>query len=813
MRKNPVYALVFLSLFLLGNTLAAQAAPAEEASFSLGAGKAEITPPPGTPLGGYGKYRRQNTKGTHDPLYARAVSLKKDGQQFLFLSADLVLIDYELRKETIKKIRKKIPIQDEQILIAATHAHTGAGSYGSRFWQRFIMGKFRKSAFERIADSLAQAAIQACETSYPVRAEYAEARIDSLIENRMDEKLNYPAVLKVLRFKDRAQIRAQLVFMAAHPTLFPAKEGLYSADFPGVFNGEAEKNTPGAVSLFLNGAAADLRPKAGDFKTKQEATEAYGRKIAAAIRGLSFQPFSLEGLWNARFEKIKLPRTKVRLGPVRAPSLLGNRVFPRHSYFQAVRLGACVFLGFPGELGSENGFEIEQAARARGLHPFLIGFANDYIAYVVPRRYYSDRKQYESRVSFYGPKMDLWVYSVFERITGALLTEEETNRLNPPGKLAEKEGLPAVYLKGTPYHVGFEEGRLLKNQIHAEIDQIYAYLRSQFPVPGINTLVLNKLLDRAWKKMEPFVSPAELAQMRGIAGGAGLSFKTIKRMHAIPEVYPAWCANGAYWGKATSDTRLIAIRNLDWSRQIGIHEHAAVKAVEIPGQNRYVNIGYAGFSGTLSGLNENGISVGQIGAVSKEETLRGTPMPFLLKRILEQTHSLGDAEALFQRTSLTRGYNYLISDAEEKNAIVIEATARRYAVFHDQDAREKSVSYAIPIENALFRGDPALDPEIRDLQIASKGKPDKPGLEMPGGSAYEIRYKKQGELIRQHYGKITPEIAKQMAKEIAPGSNLQSVIYAFPDVWIANAEGDARAVDTEYKHLNFEEIEKALDEL
>ena len=93
----------------------------------------------------------------------------------------------------------------------------------------------------------------------------------------------------------------------------------------------------------------------------------------------------------------------------------------------------------------------------------------------------------------------------------------------------------------------------------------------------------------------------------------------------------------------------------------------------------------------------------------------------------------------------------------------MEATAHHTALFQDNDPQEKNISYAFPLENAVFRGDPAIDPVIRDLQTASGGKPGQKGLEIPKGSAYEIRYQKQGALVQENYGKIDPEIAKKIA--------------------------------------------------
>ena len=807
--KEPLGKLLLISLALvIASKPNADAVPDSGGTCYLGKAKVEITPPLGTPLAGYGRLRKKHSAGVHDPLYARALALSKGNETFVFVSVDLVLIDAKLRSAVLKGINEKEPLRREQLILFATHTHSGTGAIGGRFWQRFIMGKFKKEIFKMTADRIAEAALNALNNPVLAYAEYGEAGIDEWVENRMDEKLNDPDLLRTLRFKDgEGKIIAWMTLMAAHPTLFPASDLLYSADFPGVINQQLENSAPDSISLFVNGAAGDLRPKTGPFNDRTERMNAYGSQIAEKIKSLSFKEIPLEaGPWKGVFEKARLPRLRVRLGKIPIPTLIGARIFPRHSTFQAVRLGRYLFLAFPVELSAEVGRAVEQDARARHFVPFIVGYANDYIAYVVPRRYYRDTRQYESQVSFYGPKMDWFIQRQAAGLAEKLLTEDERRKVFRPGLLTNKNGLPVLKLYGPSHHQGFEEGRLLKKQIRRAVSDVLKYFERELPIPFLNLFLINTSLDRAWRKMEPYISYSEYLQIKGLAKGAGISFRKMKRIHAIPEVYPTWCTNGAYWGDATFEGQLIAVRNLDWNRKIGIHRHAAVKYLETAGQQAYVNIGYYGFAGVLSGINEEGISVGQIGAESKEETIKGVPMPFLLKRLLAEAESLEDARAIFQKSALTRGYNYVIADALEKKAIAVEATARQLAFFTDDDPKEKEVPYSVRIKDAVLRSDPAFDPKIRDLQLAAKGDPKRPGLEMPAGSAYEIRYKKQGELVLNNYGKIDPQTAQHIALQIAPGSNIQSVVYAFPNFWVANAKGDLRAAETEYVQFDFKEL-------
>ena len=67
-----------------------------------------------------------------------------------------------------------------------------------------------------------------------------------------------------------------------------------------------------------------------------------------------------------------------------------------------MQVGRIVFFGVPCDLSSELGRDLKAAARARGLDPVIVGFADDYIGYCLPSTLYHER-QYESSMAFNGP--------------------------------------------------------------------------------------------------------------------------------------------------------------------------------------------------------------------------------------------------------------------------------------------------------------------------------------------------------------------------------------------------------------------------
>ncbi|MBI3009559.1 MAG: hypothetical protein HYY57_01055, partial [Candidatus Omnitrophica bacterium] len=157
----------------------------------------------------------------------------------------------------------------------------------------------------------------------------------------------------------------------------------------------------------------------------------------------------------------------------------------------------------------------------------------------------------------------------------------------------------------------------------------------------------------------------------------------------------------------------------------------------------------------------------------------------------------------------TVGVNYVLADAKSKRAVAVETTHRYARVFTANDPAEQAVPYAKPLVHAIVRADVAMDPMIRERQIAAHGNPYRDGLEDPSGSSsYDVRYCKFADGLLALEGNLDPRSAMDLARAVAPPSNVQSVVFAWPDVWVANAQGSTPAAQTPYYHLDVQELLK-----
>ena len=84
----------------------------------------DITPPVGT--GRAGGYSKIYIQGFHDPLKARASVLDNGAKQVALVGVDLYSIGFDSIKEIQDELRLKGGFAPEDVIVGASHTHSGA---------------------------------------------------------------------------------------------------------------------------------------------------------------------------------------------------------------------------------------------------------------------------------------------------------------------------------------------------------------------------------------------------------------------------------------------------------------------------------------------------------------------------------------------------------------------------------------------------------------------------------------------------------------------------------------------------------------
>ena len=375
---------VVVALLLLGGVVN----PAD-AALRAGVGKAEITPPVGTPLGGYGDRNGAPSTGAHDPLFAKALVLEDGGTRVAIVTTDLIGTNPAVTREVLA--RTGYPAA--RLLLSASHTHSGPGAFGKGLFAKAVLGDYDERIFNLLVERIV-AAVKAAEAKLgPARLGVSVTELPQGVRNRRRNAYT-DADLTLVRVDTAAgKPLAALVHFSAHGTVLGPENLQASGDWMGVTQAAIEKAMPGVVALYANGAEGDLSPVPPGGARGFEGIEAQGQLVAQAVLAQYRTTPTTDAVpISVQSDKVIVPTT---LG---GAALGAGQTTP----IQTVGVGGMLLISVPGEMTSDLGMQIKSRARARGWrHPVVVGLANDHLGYFLSRKEFR-KGGYEATISFFG---------------------------------------------------------------------------------------------------------------------------------------------------------------------------------------------------------------------------------------------------------------------------------------------------------------------------------------------------------------------------------------------------------------------------
>ncbi len=407
-------------------------------TLSAGTAQVKITPPDGTPMAGY--YYERGSTGVHDELWAKALVVEAGGQRMALVTCDLIHLTRRVVEESKRLIEAETGLRPHQVMISATHAHTGpvlAGSTSRYDTSAAPGGKadaYTKSLPARISASVRQA----LGSMQPVRAfsgSGIEARIAFNRRYHMKDgsvgwnpgKRN-PAIVRTAGPIDDEVAVVYLETEGGSPLATYVNYAMHldtvggtevSADFPytlsSLLNGA---KGGGMLTLFTMGCSgnvnhidvSDGRPQKGHAEAARIGTVLAGETMKTWARMVPVEAATL----RAKSETVRLPLAghnaqdvawaegvAARFGkPDAAPFLEMVKAFrvldvearqgkPLEAEVQVVALGREVaWVALPGEIFVELGLAIKQASPFR--QTIVVSLANDNLGYIPNAKAYAE---------------------------------------------------------------------------------------------------------------------------------------------------------------------------------------------------------------------------------------------------------------------------------------------------------------------------------------------------------------------------------------------------------------------------------------
>ncbi len=351
-----------------------------------------------------------------------------------------------------------------------------------------------------------------------------------------------------------------------------------------------------------------------------------------------------------------------------------------------------------------------------------------------------------------------------------LTSPAAANRKVEHGELRWIDGQRVVLLSGTPEQIGTAHGQLLHDEAMRCIDSVlYAFGTVQTVATG---RWFREDLESAYGRLASHIPERHKVETRAMAKSLGLDLRLVETINVFPELFH--CSGFALFGKATKDGKLYHGRVLDYMTTIGLQDSATTFIVAVDGQIPFANVGYAGFIGSVSGMNAEKISLGEMGGRG-EGQWDGVPMATLMRRALEECSSLDQVKKLWQESPRTCEYYYVFADGENRTAVGVAATPEK-------------IEFIEPGQS-----DPRLGEGIPDAVVLSAGD----------------RLQNLRNRVQERYGQFDAQSGQWlMCRPVAMDSNLHNVLFVPEDgvLYIANADHKQPAADRPYVKLDLNEL-------
>jgi len=257
--------------------------------------------------------------------------------------------------------------------------------------------------------------------------------------------------------------------------------------------------------------------------------------------------------------------------------------------------------------------------------------------------------------------------------------------------LKKEEGLTIVRLKGNPYEIGYQHGKLFKKEISWFCDNAQKILSQQ--EGKIAGKITFPVIRQITKKLVNFF-PAEFQQeLKGIADGSGVDYYFILLENLIEELsaiyhwylrplFPSFLKCSCFVVK--DKERIICGRNLDYQFFTESLPSLSVLYVYLPDQGfPFISLGWPGNIGAFTGISRY-LNLALLSSPSKRRVWKGISDEVLTRQIIQQNKNLDDAVKQINPNLVPLGRNLVLISKDDAKVVELSYSKKAVRHFHSE---------------------------------------------------------------------------------------------------------------------------------
>lgn len=263
------------------------------------------------------------------------------------------------------------------------------------------------------------------------------------------------------------------------------------------------------------------------------------------------------------------------------------------------------------------------------------------------------------------------------------------------GELKYRNGIPVLTVEGTPQEIGEQVATLVGKPSRRLLDYPKEVLTA-LAGPTTTKVLWPIVVKKCGKLLENF--PTDYRQeFEAMQRTSGFDREIMTIGNTIFDLKADLgklfgCSALIIEADRSATGNPIFGRNMDYISLGYLHEYSLVTVFRPVGKHSFAAVGYPGFVGCLSGINDAGLSLTVLettGAPPEEGpvfNIEGVPFALCYRRLLEECTTIKEAEALLKKMKRTTTNNLALCDKNE--SAVFEITSSRVIVRR----AEKSIS-------------------------------------------------------------------------------------------------------------------------
>ncbi len=256
-------------------------------------------------------------------------------------------------------------------------------------------------------------------------------------------------------------------------------------------------------------------------------------------------------------------------------------------------------------------------------------------------------------------------------------------------------GLWEIYVEGDGFERGVIEGKLNKELAEKQEIAFVGQLKKMIPSQGMLNYLkffiafFNRNLDHYIPEEYKLEIYGESLSASDQFDFIGPKYYRMLNYHAAHDIGHALqdknmvvgCTSFGAWADKTDDGTLLIGRNFDFYVGDAFAEDKLINIVKPTTGYKFMMISWAGMIGTVSGMNEKGLTVTINASKSEIPTSAAMPISILAREILQYAKNIDEAYAIAKKRKTFVSESILIGSLADKKTATIEKTPSKTELF------------------------------------------------------------------------------------------------------------------------------------